>query len=170
MFLTVPTLIHTLHQNTLRVTGAFKGASLSVCVCVPACVRACVYDPCRDSHFCHWDSFKKACIQAAPLILSCWEIINIFSLSPAHYGQNMLITGWIYGALRPHSPCFGRTSAGTGRRWQQGGGGQRLERRMKMKRGGWRRWREEEGGKENNRGGDEVERSRRAKVRRATKG
>ncbi len=102
---------------TQTVTGAPKGASLSTGPVAAFKMRVCVcllMLPCKDSYLCHWNSFKKACIQTVcPLIPSCWEIINIFSLSPAHYGQHTLITGWIYRALRPHSPCFGRASAGT---------------------------------------------------------
>lgn len=111
LLLNVPTVIQSLYQNTYSNTGAPKVASIYRPCCCLQSVYVLPMLPCKDSYLCHWNSFKKACIQTAP---SSGEIINIFSLSAAHYGRYTLITGWIYGALRPHSPCFGRASVGTG--------------------------------------------------------
>lgn len=104
----VLTVIHTLHQNAYtrwnnsmyRPVRALKVHSVCVCVCLSML-------PSKDSYLCHWKSFNKVCIQSVyPLIASCWEIIDIFLLSCAHYGRYMLITGSIYEALRPHSPLL----------------------------------------------------------------
>lgn len=107
----MPTVKHTIYQNTCyRCKGVFLSRGPAVAFKGCMCVFLPMF-PCKDSYLCYWNRFKKACIQTAP---TCWEIINIFSLSAAHYGQHNLITTWIYGALRPYSPKFGQASAGTG--------------------------------------------------------
>lgn len=123
----------------MLVTGAREGVFLSggPAAAFKGCMLVFLPTfPCKDSYLCYWNRFKEACIQTAP---SCWEIINIFSLSAAHYGQHTLITGWIYGALRPYSPKFGQASAGTGFEREGEDDSEREEEEKRRMKGGDRR-------------------------------
>lgn len=66
------------------------------------------------------------------LIPSFWEIVNIFLPSPAHYNHYTVITGWIYGAARPHSPCLAGPLLEMGGRHREckWGGGRGNERKL----------------------------------------
>lgn len=111
------------------------------------CERIFTHASMQRQLFMPLEQLQESMYPNCPLIPTCWEIINIFSLSPAHYGRYTLITGWIYGALRPHSPSFGRASAGTGfksrermtarRRGMTGEKDEEEERRVEERKENW---------------------------------